>query len=198
MNLKTITIALTVLVFAVLATVIMQKGSYVSQATEHYEKTTGNSFNGTSRILKFVNESIETNKTLWLMTCDAVQNVKTAKQMAELESKYFPGIKGNMSIAQKNRKFEATMAYYIVSYYSNVEVDKKTDVKTLTGLTAIDVNALLGNAVVSSGDEEGEEGEGAVEGAEGEAAEAAVEEAPAPEPKKAAKGKKGKKGKKKR
>lgn len=195
MNLKTITIALTVLVFAVLATVIMQKGSYVSQATEHYEKTTGNSFNGTSRILKFVNESIETNKTLWLMTCDAVQNVKTAKQMAELESKYFPGIKGNMSIAQKNRKFEATMAYYIVSYYSNVEVDKKTDVKTLTGLTAIDVNALLGNAVVSSGDEEGEEGEGAVEGAEGEAAEAAVEEAPAPAPKKAAKGKK-KKGKK--
>ena len=74
MNLKTITIALTVLVFAVLATVIMQKGSYVSQATEHYEKTTGNSFNGTSRILKFVNESIETNKTLWLMTCDAIQN----------------------------------------------------------------------------------------------------------------------------
>lgn len=197
MNLKTITIALTVLVFAVLATVIMQKGSYVSQATEHYEKTTGNSFNGTSRILKFVNESIETNKTLWLMTCDAVQNVKTAKQMAELESKYFPGIKGNMSIAQKNRKFEATMAYYIVSYYSNVEVDKKTDVKTLTGLTAIDVNALLGNAVMAKDGEEGEEGEEALEGAEGEAAEAAVEEAPAPEPKKAAKGKK-KKGKKKR
>lgn len=195
MNLKTITIALTVLVFAVLATVIMQKGSYVSQATEHYEKTTGNSFNGTSRILKFVNESIETNKTLWLMTCDAVQNVKTAKQMAELESKYFPGIKGNMSIAQKNRKFEATMAYYIVSYYSNVEVDKKTDVKTLTGLTAIDVNALLGNAVMAKDGEEGEEGEEALEGAEGEAAEAAVEEAPAPEPKKAAKGKK-KKGKK--
>ena len=193
MNLKTITIALTVLVFAVLATVIMQKGSYVSQATEHYEKTTGNSFNGTSRILKFVNESIETNKTLWLMTCDAVQNVKTAKQMAELESKYFPGIKGNMSIAQKNRKFEATMAYYIVSYYSNVEVDKKTDVKTLTGLTAIDVNALLGNAVMAKDGEEGEEGEEALEGAEGEAAEAAVEEAPAPEPKKAAKGKKGKK-----
>ena len=162
MNLKTITIALTVLVFAVLATVVMQKGSYVSQATEHYEKTTGNSFNGTSRILKFVNESIETNKTLWLMTCDAIQNVKTAKQMAELESKYFPGIKGNMSIAQKNRKFEATMSYYIVSYYDKVEVDKKTDVKTLTGLTAIDVNALLGNVAIAKAaadEEEGEEGE---------------------------------------
>ena len=162
MNLKTITIALTVLVFAVLATVVMQKGSYVSQATEHYEKTTGNSFNGTSRILKFVNESIETNKTLWLMTCDAIQNVKTAKQMAELESRYFPGIKGNMSIAQKNRKFEATMSYYIVSYYDKVEVDKKTDVKTLTGLTAIDVNALLGNVAIAKAaadEEEGEEGE---------------------------------------
>lgn len=166
MNLKTITIALTVLVFAVLATVIMQKGSYVSQATEHYEKTTGNSFNGTSRILKFVNESIETNKTLWLMTCDAIQNVKTAKQMAEMESKYFPGIKGNMSIAQKNRKFEIPATpYYIVSYYDKVEVDKKTDVKTLTGLSAIDVNALLGNVAIAKAadEEEGEEEEAAEE-----------------------------------
>jgi hypothetical protein len=87
--------------------------------------------------------------------------------MAELESKYFPGIKGNMSIAQKNRKFEATMAYYIVSYYDKVEVDKKTDVKTLTGLTAIDVNALLGNVAIAKAadEEEGEEGE-VEEGAE--------------------------------
>lgn len=159
MNLKTITIALTVLVFAVLATVIMQKGSYVSQATEHYEKKTSSSYNGTSRILKYVNESLETNKTLWLMTCDAVENVKTAKQMAELESKYFPGIKGNMSVAQKNRKFEATMAYYIVSYYAKVETDKKTDVKTLTGLTGIDVNALLGNVSVAKASEEADEEE---------------------------------------
>ena len=53
------------------------------------------------------------------------------------------------------------MAYYIVSYYDKVEVDKKTDVKTLTGLTAIDVNALLGNVAIAKAadEEEGEEGE---------------------------------------
>jgi len=46
-------------------------------------------------------------------------------------------------------------------------VDKKTDVKTLTGLTAIDVNALLGNVAIAKADdeEEGEEGE-VEEGAE--------------------------------
>ena len=40
MNVKNISIALTVLVIALLATLLMQKGSYVSQATEHYTKTT--------------------------------------------------------------------------------------------------------------------------------------------------------------
>ena len=59
------------------------------------------------------------------------------------------------------------MAYYIVSYYDKVEVDKKTDVKTLTGLSAIDVNALLGNVAIAKAaeEEEGEEGE-VEEGAE--------------------------------
>ena len=90
-----------------------------------------------------------------------------------------------MSIANMTRRFEATGAYYIVSKFAKVEVDKKTEVKSLAGLVSVNVNALVGNP--------GEE----IEEAEGEEGEEAVEEAPAPKkPAKAAKGKKGKKGKK--
>ena len=46
MNLKNISIALTVLVFGVIAMLFMQKGNYVDQATEHYNKTTEASFKG--------------------------------------------------------------------------------------------------------------------------------------------------------
>ncbi|MCF0215417.1 MAG: hypothetical protein HUK21_02965 [Fibrobacteraceae bacterium] len=157
MNIKTITIALTVLVFAVLATVLMQKGSYVSQTQEYYEKSTGNTFKGASRIVEFVNTSIETNRTLWALTCDAAQNVKTAKQMAELESKYFPGNKGTTNTKEQYRLFKATEAYYIVSNYAKVETDKKTKVTTLAGLTSINVDALLGNVALKKAEEDAEE-----------------------------------------
>ena len=43
MNLKNISIALTVLVFGVIAMLFMQKGNYVNQAREHYEATTNKS-----------------------------------------------------------------------------------------------------------------------------------------------------------
>ena len=46
MNIKNIAIVLTVLVVAIAAMLFMQKGNYVTQATEHYNKTTGNSFKG--------------------------------------------------------------------------------------------------------------------------------------------------------
>ena len=58
MNVKTISIALTVLVVALLATLLMQKSGYVSQATEHYEKTTTKSYKGASQIVEYVNNSI--------------------------------------------------------------------------------------------------------------------------------------------
>ena len=61
MNLKTITIALSVLVFAVLATVIMQKGSYVSQAQTHYEKKTG----GWTRKKDTYGKKVDTRRYLW-------------------------------------------------------------------------------------------------------------------------------------
>ena len=190
MNVKNISIALTVLVIALLATLLMQKGSYVSQATEHYTKTTTNSYKGASKIIEYVNNSIDVNKGVWSLACEAVQTVKTSQDQARLESKYFPSTKGSMSIANMTRRFEATGAYYIVSKFSKVEVDKKTEVKSLAGLVSVNVNALVGNP--------GEEIEDAEEGEEN--AEETVEEAPAPKkaakPAKAAKGKKGKKGKK--
>lgn len=190
MNVKNISIALTVLVIALLATLLMQKGSYVSQATEHYTKTTTNSYKGASKIIEYVNNSIDVNKGVWSLAVEAVQTVKTSQDQARLESKYFPSTKGSMSIANMTRRFEATGAYYIVTKFSKVEVDKKTEVKSLAGLVSVNVNALTGNP----GEEIAEEEEGE------EGAEEAVEEAPAPKkaakPAKAAKGKKGKKGKK--
>ncbi|MBR5413792.1 MAG: hypothetical protein IK114_12260 [Fibrobacter sp.] len=187
MNVKNISIALTVLVIALLATLLMQKGSYVSQATEHYTKTTTNSYKGASKIIEYVNNSIDVNKGVWSLACEAVQTVKTSQDQARLESKYFPSTKGSMSIANMTRRFEATGAYYIVSKFAKVEVDKKTEVKSLAGLVSVNVNALVGNP----GEEIAEEEEGE------DGAEEAVEEAPAPKKAaKAAKGKKGKKGKK--
>ena len=40
MNIKNIAIVLTVLLVAIAAMLLMQKGNYVDQATEHYNKTT--------------------------------------------------------------------------------------------------------------------------------------------------------------
>ncbi len=181
MNTKTISIALAAVVVLLLVTLLMQKGSYVSQATEHYDKTTAKSFKGASQIMEYVNNSIETNKGVWALACEAIQSVKTSQDQARLEAKYFPSTKGSMSIANMTRRFEATGAYYIVSKFAKVE--EKNGVKSLAGLVSVNVNALAGNP--------GEEIEEAEEGEE------AVEEAPAPKkPAKAAKGKKGKKGKK--
>jgi len=185
MNTKTISIALAAVVVLLLVTLLMQKGSYVSQATEHYDKTTAKSFKGASQIVEYVNNSIETNKGVWNLAVETIQTVKSSQDQARLEAKYFPSTKGSMSIANMTRRFEATGAYYIVSNFSKVEVDKKTEVKSLAGLVSVNVNALLGNSIDEAIEEEGEEGE------------EAVEEAPAPKkPAKAAKGKKGKKGKK--
>ena len=164
MNIKTIAIALTVLVVAVLATVLMQKGNYVSQATEHYEKTTTNTFKGSSKIIEYVSNSIDQNKLVWALACEAVQSVKTSQDMAKLEAKYFPTTKGSNSLSKKTRRFEATSAYFIVSSFDKVDEDKKTQLKTLSGLNSIDVSALLGQVAAAAPAEEVEdEGEEYVE-----------------------------------
>lgn len=181
MNVKTISIALAAVVVLLLVTLLMQKGGYVSQATEHYTKTTEKSYKSGSQVVEYVNNSIETNKSVWNLAMEVLQTVKSSQDQARLEAKLFPSTKGTMSIANKTRKFEATSNYYIISNFAKVEEDKKTGVKSLAGLTSVNVSALLGTPGVEADEEDEEEEE-------------VVEEAPAP--KKAAKGKKGKKGKK--
>ena len=186
MNIKTISIALAAVAVLLLATLLMQKGGYVSQATEHYQKTSEKSFKSASQVVQYVNNSIEVNKSVWVLATEIVQNVKTSQDQARLEAKLFPSTKRNMSIANKTRKFEASSDYYIVTNFAKVEEDKKTGVKSLAGLTSVNVNALLGNAVVA--DEEEGDDEDAVE----------EEEEVKPVKKAPAKAKKGKKGKNRR
>ena len=160
MNLKNISIALTVLVFGVIAMLFMQKGNYVNQAKEHYDATTAKSFKGNSMVFELVNNGIEMNKQTWAIACEALQTVKNSQDMARLEAKFFPATKGSNSIANKTRRFEASSANVIVSTFAKVEEDKKTGVKSLAGLQSVDVSVLLGNvaAATASDDSADEEG----------------------------------------
>ena len=162
MNLKNISIALTVLVFGVIAMLFMQKGNYVNQAKEHYEKTTNSSFIGArDKIFDPINNAIDMNKQTWAIACEALQSVKNSQDMARLEAKFFPATKGSNSIANKTRRFEASSANVIVSTFGKVEEDKKTGVKSLADLQSVDVSVLLGNVYAASAaesdEEEGEE-----------------------------------------
>jgi hypothetical protein len=160
MNLKNISIALTVLVFGVIAMLFMQKGNYVNQAKEHYDATTAKSFKGNSMVLELVNNGLDLNKATWAIACQALQTVKTSQDMAKLEAKFFPATKGSNSITNKTRRFEASSANVIVSTFGKVEEDKKTGVKSLADLQSIDVSVLLGNVVTAAAEsEEVEEGE---------------------------------------
>lgn len=160
MNLKNISIALTVLVFGVIAMLFMQKGNYVNQAKEHYEKTTNNSFIGArDKIFDPINNGIDMNKQTWAIACEALQSVKNSQDMARLEAKFFPATKGSNSIANKTRRFEASSANVIVSTFGKVEEDKKTGVKSLADLQSVDVSVLLGNVAAATAAESEDEGE---------------------------------------
>jgi hypothetical protein len=159
MNIKNIAIALTVLLVAVLALLLMQKGNYVDQATEHYNKTTQNTFKATSKIVEYVSSSIDVNKMIWGLACEGIQTAKTSQDMAKLEAKYFPATKGSNSKAKMTRHFEASTFYFIDSKFDKVDTDKKTDVWFLNNLSSIDVSALLGlvTPVATAPSEEEEE-----------------------------------------
>jgi hypothetical protein len=160
MNLKNISIALTVLVFGVIAMLFMQKGNYVNQAREHYEATTSKSFKGNSMVLELVNNAIDMNKATWAIACEGLQSAKSSQDMAKLEAKFFPATKGSMSITNKTRRFEASSANVIVSTFGKVEENKKTGVKSLVDLQSVDVSVLLGKVAPvaeEAADEEGAE-----------------------------------------
>lgn len=147
MNIKLISIVATILAFLIAIMLFMQKGNYVSQAQDHYEETTSKSFKGSSQMLGFVNAGIEQNRDLWALATIGIQKAKTAKDLADLESKAFPSIKGSNSISQKTRTFSLTPELFIVSSFGKVVEDPKTQVKTLVDLQGISVDALLGNVV---------------------------------------------------
>ena len=160
MNLKNIFIALTVLVFGVIALFFMQKSGYADQAKANYEKNTNASYKGNSMVFDLVNTAIETNKGTWAIACGALQTVKNTQDMAKLEAKFFPMTKGSNSIANKTRRFEASSANVIVSYFGKVEENKTTGVKSLADLQSVDVSVLLGKvAPAAASDESEEEGE---------------------------------------
>jgi hypothetical protein len=144
MNIKNIAIVLTVLLVAIAAMLLMQKGNYVDQATEHYNKTTQNTFKATSKIVEYVSNSIDVNKMVWALACEVIQTAKSSQDMAKLEAKYFPATKGSNSKVKMTRHFEASTFYFIDSKFDKVDTDKKTDVWFLNNLSSIDVSALLG------------------------------------------------------
>ena len=144
MNIKNIAIVLTVLLVAIAALLLMQKGNYVDQATEHYNKTTQNTFKATSKIVEYVSNSIDVNKMVWALACEGIQTAKSSQDMAKLEAKYFPATKGSNSKVKMTRHFEASTFYFIDSKFDKVDTDKKTDVWFLNNLSSIDVSALLG------------------------------------------------------
>ena len=144
MNIKNIAIVWTVLLVAIAAMLLMQKGNYVDQATEHYNKTTQNTFKATSKIVEYVSNSIDVNKMVWALACEGIQTAKSSQDMAKLEAKYFPATKGSNSKVKMTRHFEASTFYFIDSKFDKVDTDKKTDVWFLNNLSSIDVSALLG------------------------------------------------------
>lgn len=159
MNIKNIAIVLTVLLVAIAAMLLMQKGNYVDQATEHYNKTTQNTFKATSKIVEYVGNSIDVNKMVWALACEGIQTAKSSQDMAKLEAKYFPATKGSNSKVKMTRHFEASTFYFIDSKFDKVDTDKKTDVWFLNNLSSIDVSALLGlvTPVATAPSEEEEE-----------------------------------------
>lgn len=144
MNIKNIAIVLTVLLVGIAAMLLMQKGNYVDQATEHYNKTTQNTYKATSKIVEYVSNSIDVNKMVWALACEGIQTAKSSQDMAKLEAKYFPATKGSNSKVKMTRHFEASTFYFIDSKFDKVDTDKKTDVWFLNNLSSIDVSALLG------------------------------------------------------
>jgi len=141
MNFKTLTIISVVMSFALLITVFMQKGSYVSQAKEAYEKSTKKTYSDASYMVGQVNSVIEKNNLLWSIACDAAQQAKTSKDFALIEKRkdtnkilLSPDTKTDKETGYLTRKVAWSSDYYIVASFN----------KKNNALVGINVDALLG------------------------------------------------------
>ena len=87
MKLKYIMIASLALNLAIFALLFMQKGAYVSQAEEAYQKKTEAYYKQALNIVDGQNSVIENNAVLWHIACTANQQAKTSKDFATIEKR---------------------------------------------------------------------------------------------------------------
>lgn len=149
MNLKVMTIATTILAIAILGTLFMQKGNYVSQAKSAYEKSTKTTYDNALYKVGAVNDVILKNTLLWRLSADALKDGKTSKDFATLEKKInsagvflSPETRTDPVTGFRTRRVAWNADYYIIASF-----DKKTN-----RLMGINVDALLGKAEPSMPD----------------------------------------------
>lgn len=141
MNFKSFTILSIVMSVVLLVTVFMQKGNYVSQAKEAYEKSTQKNYSDASYMVDAINNVVVKNSLLWKIACDASQTAKNSKDFALIEKQsdvnkvlLSPDIKTDKETGYLTRKVAWNADYYIVASFN-----KKT-----SALVDINVDALLG------------------------------------------------------
>lgn len=141
MNFKTFTILSIVMSVVLLITVFMQKGSYVSQAKEAYEKSTQKNYSDASYMVDAINTVVLKNSLLWKIACDASQSAKNSKDFALIEKQsdvnkvlLSPEIKTDKETGYLTRKVAWNSDYYIVASFN----------KKNSALVDINVDALLG------------------------------------------------------
>ncbi|NLO23072.1 MAG: hypothetical protein GX116_01885 [Fibrobacter sp.] len=141
MNFKTLTILSVVMSVALLITVFMQKGSYVSQAKTAYENQTKSAFSNAGYVVGAVNNVIQKNTLLWKIATDASLNAKTSKDFALIEKRsdqakelMSPEIKTDKETGYLTRKVAVNSDYYIIASFN----------KKNNQLMGVNVDALLG------------------------------------------------------
>jgi len=138
---KVFTIASLALNVAIAGLLVMQKGNYVSQAKEAYEKKAETYYKQAMNIVEGQNSVIENNAVLWNLACTANQQVKSSKEFAILEKRltnpsiFSSKVQGSPDGKGKLRTVSWNSDYYIVASF-----DKSNK------LVGVNADALLGNA----------------------------------------------------
>ena len=149
---KVFTIASLALNVAVAGLLVMQKGNYVSQAEEAYQKKTNAYYKQATNIVEGQNSVIENNAVLWNLACSANMQVKNSKEFAILEKRlanpsiFSSKVQGSSDGKGKLRTVSWNSDYYIVASF-----DKSNK------LIGVNVDALLGNADAPALSDEPEE-----------------------------------------
>lgn len=149
---KVFTIASLALNVAVAGLLVMQKGNYVSQAEEAYQKKTNAYYKQATNIVEGQNSVIENNAVLWNLACSANMQVKNSKEFAILEKRlanpsiFSSKVQGSPDGKGKLRTVSWNSDYYIVASF-----DKSNK------LIGVNVDALLGNADAPALSDEPEE-----------------------------------------